>query len=538
MTKRQPRRTLQSHGVTLSSILSKGYFPRELPPTFYTAKYARYAKKEGPSWPIGRWTRCVQHSLARPGGLRRPLKIPNPLSFFTIANIISTNWLEIRAHTWKERLSASRPYVQRSASRAVISRYHYGERKRLRALRRRSCRYLLVTDIDQFYPTIYTHTIPWALHTKKVSKAALGSKKSKKSGQMRLGDEIDKALQWMNEGQTQGIPIGPDTSLVVAEILLAAVDGLLLKSKSTDFRGFRYVDDYELCFQNMSAAEETLAELETTLASFELRLNPRKTRIVDLPCELETIWSSELRSIDIRTKRRSTGQRNDILRFFSRAFDLAATFPSESVLRYAISSVQHVDVSADGWRTFHNCVLGAASSDPSSLSVALGTLYQVATVGGHTVPAGPLAEVLENVIAGHAARAHSSEVAWAVWGALAWDVPLSSSSARLVSEMEDDIVALLALHAEKRGLFPKGSLDKGRWAEIVSQADVLDSEHWLLAYEADQKGWLSVPAVAKYKEFSAMSVARVSFYRSPGGRPQFPLAAKRQPGGGLWPGYA
>ena len=152
----------------------------------------------------------------------------------------------------------------KSSSRAIVSRYQYGELTRLRALRRRAARYLLITDIDQFYPTIYTHAIPWALHGKAASKAALKTGKTK--GAPSLGDEIDKALRLMNDGQTQGIPIGPDTSLLVAEVLLAAADDTLLPKASSllsavpaPFQGFRYVDDYELAFATLSAAEDTLA---------------------------------------------------------------------------------------------------------------------------------------------------------------------------------------------------------------------------------------------------------------------------------------
>jgi hypothetical protein len=215
--------------ATLASLLSKGYFPREIPPPFGTASYARYAKKVGASWTKGAWTRCVAHNLARPGGLRRPLKIPNPISYFALADLVAVNWPILKAKTWQQRLSASRPHVMAQSSRAVVPRYHYGELTRLRALRRRAGRYLLVTDINQFYPTIYTHTIPWALHTKTVCKAALRGGKGKKAPVL-LGNSIDRALQAMNEGQTHGIPIGPDTSLVVAELLLAAVDVALVIS--------------------------------------------------------------------------------------------------------------------------------------------------------------------------------------------------------------------------------------------------------------------------------------------------------------------
>jgi hypothetical protein len=315
-----------------------------------------------------------------------------------------------------------------SSNRAVVARYHYGEMMRLRALRRRAGRYLLLTDIDQFYPTIYTHTVPWALHTKAVCKAALKLGKGKKPPAL-LGNTIDKLLQCMNEGQTHGIPIGPDTSLVVAEILLAAADDALVAKKGKAFSGFRYVDDYELSFQSLSAAEDTLSELQGVLASFELNLNPKKTRIVDLPHGLESAWAVDLKSMTIRDRSHPVGQRNDILGLFSKAFDLASAHPADSVLRYAVSRVQRLDVHPSAWRSFHNCVLSAAGADPSTLPAALGTLYEVARLGGHTVPKGPLGEVFESVIARHATRAQGSEVSWALWGSLAWSVPLSIDAA-------------------------------------------------------------------------------------------------------------
>jgi hypothetical protein len=341
----------------------------------------------------------------------------------------------------------------------------------------------------------------------------------------------------MNEGQTHGIPIGPDTSFVVAEILLSAADSALT-SKIGKISGFRYVDDYELSFQSLSSAEEALAELQATLSTFELSLNPKKTRIVDLPQGLDSSWSIELRAANIRSRKAPVAQRNDIVSFFSRAFELAAVHPSESVLRYAASRVQRLDVSASGWRSFHNCVISAASADPSTLPVALGTLHQVALLGGHEVPKGPLAELFEGVISRHAARAQGSEVAWAIWGAIAWDVHLSTDAAQLIDMMEDDVVALLAMHAAELDLFPKGSLTKSSWAALAEQTDALEGEHWLLAYEANQQGWLRTPAVAVDPDFSRMSTAGVQFYDRAQSKAQFPIAGTGLPGGKLWDEYA
>jgi len=67
-------------------------------------------------------------------------------------------------------------------------------------------------------------------------KAALNT--PKKGGHL-TGNKLDKALRELNDGQTHGIPIGPDISLLVAEALLAATDRELLQRCAGLVRGFR-----------------------------------------------------------------------------------------------------------------------------------------------------------------------------------------------------------------------------------------------------------------------------------------------------------
>lgn len=183
-------------------------------------------------------------------------------------------------------------------------------------------------------------------------------------------------------------------------------------------------------------------------------------------------------------------------------------------------------------------MLGAAAADPSTLPVALGTLYQVASNNQLTVPQAPLGEVFESVILRHAPRAQGSEVAWALWGAIAWNVSLSAAAAKVIDSMEDDVVALLALHANAKGLFPQGALTATAWSLLLAQPGVLESEHWLLAYEANQKGWLVTPAVTKHQAFAGLAKANVSFYDASKAKPQFPIAGRSIPGGTLASDYA
>lgn len=291
-------------------------------------------------------------------------------------------------------------------------------------------------NINQFYPSIYTHSIPWALHTKAIAKANIG-------GPALPGDDLDTASRSQQWAQTVGIPIGPDTSLIIAEIILTAVDKTLNARCSKLLRGFRYLDDYELPFRNLPDAENVLVELQSALAEYELVLNPRKTSIIEMPSALEQAWVLELSRFAIRSGPRE--QARDMIALFSRAFELAAQHREQAVLRYAIMRVRVEPVTATGWRTFESLILDAITAEPSALPAGLGVLATVSAKGGHKISKRVLGDVLEAVILRHAPLAHGSEVAWCLWAALSFDVRLSADVAAAVAQIDDDAVALLAL---------------------------------------------------------------------------------------------
>ncbi len=96
-------------------------------------------------------------------------------------------------------------------------------------------------------------------------------------------------------------------------------------------------------------------------------------------------------------------------------------------------------------------------------------------------------DTLSRVIVRHVPLGGSSEVAWALWGAIAFEVRLDDSVGRTLGAMSDSVVAVLALDAERRGLL--AGLDKTKWLGLITKEE-LRSDQWLLAYEAPRKGWL------------------------------------------------
>lgn len=513
--------------TTVLDLIGRGYFPRELPPPFTTLPLASFVASAGvPSAPTGqRWTKCVSHNLARAGGLRRPLKIPNPRSYIALAEAVVQHWALIAGHLRSAKLSASRPRVTKTLGRALVPRLALPELPKLRARRWRGARYLLRTDIAQFYPSLYTHSIPWALHGKAFAKANLNR---------TPGDAIDREARFAQDGQTVGIPIGPDSSLLIAEIVLTAVDVGLTKACGP-LRGYRYVDDYELAFRTLAEAEAALTQIQGQLSQFELGVNPRKTHIVETPCAIEADWVVDLLRFQIRTHTPRTLV-NDTLAFFSHAFQHAAIHRDHGVLAYALRRAAGLQFPSDGWRTFEGLILNAISAEPATFAIGLALLSQART-RGHKISLLALGDVIEAVIARHAPLNHGSEVAFAVWAAIQFGVRLSAAAATSVEAMEDDVVALLALHAEALGRFSGAPPSHARWASLIAQG--LDEEHWLLGYEANAKSWIPSPHVASHPFFATLHASGVQFYDTAAASVPmtFSGAAAPIPGGTLPFGY-
>ena len=117
--------------------------------------------------------------------------------------------------------------------------------------------------VSRYYSTIYTHTIPWALHSKVRAKVDRSDK--------LCGNVIDKCVRNTQDKQTLGIPTGPDTSLIISEIIGTAMDIRLSNElKDIKLNGYRYIDDYYLFFSNWAQAEQATSKIHSTAKHFEL----------------------------------------------------------------------------------------------------------------------------------------------------------------------------------------------------------------------------------------------------------------------------
>lgn len=493
----------------LKELLEKGYFPAELPAPFTTQEYAAaicssslpsghpyvYGKK-GPKYN----SKSAVFNLARRGRLRRVLSVPNPINYYHVAKSIADNWVEIETHYKKSEQALSRPVPD--TYRALGWEKGFSELSSIKLRTRSASKYILKADISNFYPSIYTHSIPWALHTKPAAKGAFAFSAS-------LGNQIDAHIRNCQEMQTKGLPIGPDVSFVIAEIVMTAIDEILVPVVGKKYH--RYIDDFEFGCATLQEAEATLARLQEALEYFELTLNSSKTKIVASPCYIDPVWIHDLKNYKFRNGK--TQQKNDFLHYFDLVMDYLQKYPEEPIVKYAILRSASKIIYESNWDCYQSIILQWSIAEPGILPIAL-DFIRFYEKQGYKIDRDELKETLEFLISEHSPMGHTSEVSYAVFGMILFGLTFSDGVVKIISDIENPFVALLTLDAQHQGLI-SSTHTFSLWQSLMTPAE-LKTSNWLLAYEAFIKGWLpsatGVDYVSKDDGFKFLQAENVQFY--------------------------
>lgn len=141
----------------------------------------------------------------------------------------------------------------------------------------------LSLDVSKCFESIYTHSIAWATKSKEFSK----SEKQHES----FGSVFDQLMCFSNYGETNGIPIGPESSRIFAEIIFQKIDQLALEAIANklhlkhekQYRILRYVDDVFIFARSESEAEEIYKLYSESLRGFNLHPNSAKKALHSRP---------------------------------------------------------------------------------------------------------------------------------------------------------------------------------------------------------------------------------------------------------------
>ncbi len=514
-----------------AELLGRGYLPEALPLAFTTAGFASVSGSlshaDDPAVQK-QWCEAVTVNVARPGGLRRRMAIVNPFKQRLLVAECATEWASLSLHLSKSHLSVTKPSPLSSrgpGDRGVRYLQHElprGDRAASRSALLGGTRYTLQADISNFYGSVYTHAIDWALTTKPVAKANMRSRVS------TLGSRLDALVRCGQDGQTKGIPVGPDTSHLLAEVLLCELDSILeSEHPQVAMRGLRFVDDFDFSARSYSEAESVLRSWDSILAGFDFALNPLKTRIVEGAVAPEPAWKIQLRQHPLRLGHEGE-LANDLRSLFSLAMAASAAAPGTPALTYAVRRVAQLDTTGKAWEELQNLLLGAITIEPSCLPRVY-ELMALALRRGQVANLSRFEEVLNEVAAHHAPLEHGSEVTWALYMLHRLGLKVDSAAAGAVVKMEDNCSLVLLRDLHEGGRITNSGID---WDPVVARVEdpnAPNGSDWLLAFEFARKGWASPASFVALPHWNELFNLGVEFYESP---PVLSPAAGRAVGDG------
>lgn len=463
----------------LNALLRHNYLPmqkrdrEEVPPVFSSESFSpdaarKLVQAKQRNGSIG-WD-AVEYKATRFNGVSRSLTIPHPLAYAHICLCIHDIW-EHLDYIAKNKTSLIRPH-QHKDGRLVIMDYEESIEKAQRTARFGfGRRFLVRTDISNCFPSIYSHAIPWAT-------VGFAHAKAHKKYKAEWFNQLDEKLRWMKRNETQGIAIGPATSNVLSEVILAKVDEALNK----DFVFVRFIDDYTAYCRTEEETQEFIRWLTEELSNYKLLLNIGKTEILPLPQAASADWVSRLALAVPKSDEVNT---YDAVSFLGFAVELAKSEPDGSVLKYAVKTLLRKKLGFTVEFDVLPLVLTLSFHQPALLPFLEGLFEK-------TLLPGPFHYGDElHTLAMENARFHRSDgMCWTLYYLNKYKVEIKDALADQVVASKDCLgLALLYLSGQ-----PKHQVRAVDFAKSLDPTDRYDlDQYWLLLYQLFLDGHIGNP---------------------------------------------
>lgn len=482
------------HGLDVE-LIGRGYLPSEFPPCFSSLSLWRFVSSDNSwvddkeSWK-GEETHLCQHHILTSDGRKRLLSVPNPKSYTRLCKVIRIAESELMKKIYRSDISMSRP--RRNANylgRAVAYRGSFNMRRRKRLSLMSQFRFRMKLDVARFYPSVYTHSIPWVLYGKQFAKKYRYEKGPKKIA--LWGNCLDKAIRSCQDGQTNGMPIGPDSSIYIMELVLSEID----HSCDLAHRSMRWYDDYEIYAESRQECDTIRSQIEKSLYDLGLELNNKKMVIEELPVRIEDAWLDRIRKIKdwIDDKRNYVSQnppvprRRIVYQISDLLHDVLRDNEAKPVLKYALKLIEHMPKVESISGHMHDMFMYFMQLEPRITPWCIRNMV-LWSEAGCPPDTEKLTRSIERLIVRYSARYVALEIAWCLWAALVFDLNLRNEIIEEVFKVNDDVCLILLLDLRRRNQVS----DSLKFREVVQcyDGEWFCGEHWLFCYEMSRLGWL------------------------------------------------
>lgn len=497
-------------------LLSYGFMLKELPPPFNSVLL-----EKAPKISTKFKSNCVEYTIPKGQFSRRLLQIPHPTSYIKLVDHICDNYELLETHFEQSKYSQSKIFdnkragsnVSNSENRALQTNYDTVNDWKEQILLE-SYDYLveLKIDIANFYPTIYTHSLAWALLTRETAKKMHNAKISKKLDHelfsteekklYEFADLLDKYTRYLQDNQSTGIPVGPDTSHILAEIITTHIDFQLSK-EFNNLKAFRYIDDYYVYVNSIDEAQRILVFFEKIFSDFQLSINESKVKIQHFPFGFLDSWVKEIHDVQIEDDCSAS-----IKQYFNTLFTLVQANPqfSSTIFTYGMRTFERrtTIIKDENWLIFESLLLKSLLIESSLLEIA----SRVFETYKALLSKDKINIVLVKILDQHSALNHHYEVSWVLWIFIQLRIELPYKYVDIIIGNHDTISILILLHLNELELVENG-ISLIQRNNILEYLDI-QKNNWILQYEAiEVKKWL----IGKHNpEYDSYLKQEITFY--------------------------
>ncbi|MCF7846664.1 MAG: RNA-directed DNA polymerase [Candidatus Gracilibacteria bacterium] len=482
--------------IPLKEFIKYGYFPKELPPSFSTENFSEKISQLSNFFEPICATKPVLFNIPKSGFRRRTLHLPNPLGYISavqlITNLNSLPWQnteiesyacpfhEIENRKLSEDDSPYDPELIQNIKMEDVSFF-----------KARGLCFRLSTDIAQFFSSIYTHSISWAVRGKTTAKESRNDD--------HWSNKLDKFIRNMQDCETVGIQVGPILSLVVSEIILKKVDKNLTDIFNKKFgndmwNGSRYVDDFWFYFASRKDAESALSDIAIALSEFNLEINAQKTHIKEAPFEFEPKWKTELSTIIEKIKDSATVSNSDLSYFINSTLFWAKKLQgsAENPLKYAFKAIRELK-GENIWDKTKSFVLQSIHIEPNCLDIVSSFLKNNSEHISEE-DKNHILKILSKYLRDESKMQHDYEVCWIIQILLDLNLRIDSDTAQKVLDAKRPMMVLSLLILKKHNLIDGEFEISQEIQNILSSKEEspFKNEWWLCAYEIYRNDSLDV----------------------------------------------
>lgn len=476
-------------------LIKYGYMSDQLPPVLNTNKLlASYSELK--NIPQRKPCESTSFTIAKNDQTRRRIKIPNPAKQVPLIKYIIENETDLESTFSNNKHSLSNPfyYTTKMYDDLILFDVPLFREEKPYLLKSNfisnldkkmnvsmGFRYAYKIDLANFYDSIYTHSIEWAVVGREESKRNIGKSKE------NLGWNLDKLIRGTNSNETSGIPTGPFTSRIISELVLVKINEELeeLSVANNDvFTFVHYVDDYEFYFRNEHDIHLVKNKIVEIFEAYRLKINENKTIIIQYPYHTIVDLKGEY---EYYIKQYRETNSNHYIRLLFFKADEFVDNGIKGAYKYLYKMLYNKVDLTECWKIIEPFLIGHLLIQPS-ISQYIVELILKYEFG---VSERLRKELFNNLCISIDNHLHN-ESQWLLWSLIKVEYPFSSKDLMyLYDKSDDDITKIMTI-----ALIYKLKKDKGLkiLRLLENEIDVLttlnfESDRWLIIHEWYMNSW-------------------------------------------------